>query len=81
MKRNLMNELTEGIDALAKRKEMSKVYIVVRQDYDTGYSIFCGVFFKRASAEDWIHSRGYGDYNIETYQQQEDGAALEVYEI
>ena len=73
-----MDELKEGIDSLAKRKEMSKVYVVVRQDYDTGYSIFCGVFFKRALAEDWIHSRGYGDYHIETYKEEEDGSALEV---
>ena len=61
--------------------EPIKVYIVTRQDFDTGYSIFCGVFFKRALAEDWINSRGYGEYRIETWQEQEDGTALEVYEI
>jgi len=60
---------------------MIKVYIVTRQDFDTGYSIFCGVLFKKTLAEDWINSRGYGVYNIETWQEQEDGAALEVYEI
>lgn len=60
---------------------MTKVYIVTRLDFDTGYSIFCGVFFKRALAEDWIHSRGYGEFRIETYQEQEDGSALEVFEI
>ena len=76
-----MNELIEGMDALAKRRDMTKVYIVIKQDYNTGYSIFCGVFFKRTLAEDWINSRGYGDYRIETWQEQEDGAALEVYEI
>ena len=60
---------------------MTKVYIVTKQDFDTGYSIFCGVFFKRALAEDLIRSRGYGEYRIETWQEQEDGAALEVFEI
>ena len=106
MKRNLMNELKEGINALSERrnimnekdfndliasvkevgailqnekcKNMTKVYIVTKQDYDTGSSIFCGVFFKRALAEDWINSRGYGAYNIETYKEEEDGSALEV---
>jgi hypothetical protein len=82
MKRNLMDELKEGIDSLAKRREMSKLYIVIRQDYHTGFGIFCKVFFKRALAEDWIHSRrNPEDYNIETYQEQEDGTTLEVYEI
>ena len=60
---------------------MTKVYIVTRLDFDTGYSIFCGVFFKRALAKNWITLRGYGDYRIETWQEQEDGTALEVYEI
>ena len=58
-----------------------KVYIVVRLDFDMGRSIFCGVFFKRVLAEDWINSRGYGVYHIETYKEQEDGSALEVFEI
>ena len=63
---------------------MTKVYIVIKPDVDTGYSIFCGVFFKRALAEDWIHGRGRRnseEYRIETWQEQEDGAAIEVYEI
>lgn len=110
MKRNLLNELKEGINALSERrnvmnekdfndliasvkeagailrnekcKNMTKVYIVTKQDFDTGSSIFCGVFFKRALAENWITLlRGYGEYRIETWQEQEDGAALEVYEI
>jgi hypothetical protein len=34
---------------------MTKAYIVIKQDYDTGYSIFCAVFFKRALAEVWIN--------------------------
>ena len=59
---------------------MTKVYIVIRQDYSTGFGIFCGVFFKRALAEDWIKGRrNPEDYNIETWQEQEDGAALEVF--
>lgn len=61
---------------------MTKVYIVTKQDFDTESSIFCGVFFKRALAEDWINEARYPDeYRIETWQEQEDGAALEVYEI
>ena len=36
---------------------MTKVYIVNKMDFDTGYSIFCQVFFKRALAEDWINGR------------------------
>ena len=58
---------------------MTKVYIVTRLDFDTGSSIFRGVFFKRALAEAWIHSRGYGDYRIETYIKNDDGTALEVH--
>lgn len=59
-----------------------KVYIVTKQDFDTGYSIFCGVFFKRALAEDWIKGRRDPDeYRIETYIKNDDGTALEVYEI
>jgi hypothetical protein len=61
--------------------EPIKVYIVTRLDFDMGRSIFCRVFFKRVLAEDWINSRSYGVYNIEVYQEQEDGSALEVYEI
>ena len=61
---------------------MNKIYVVVRQDYSTGFGIFCLMFFKRALAEDWILTRrNPEDYNIETYQEQEDGTALEVYEI
>jgi hypothetical protein len=60
---------------------MTKVYIVTRLDFNTGYSIFCKVFFKRALAKNWITLRGYGEYRIETYIKDEDGAALEVYEI
>ncbi len=59
-----------------------KVYIVIKEDYDTGYSIFCRVFFKRGLAEDWINEARYPDeYRIETWQEQEDGTSLEVYEI
>lgn len=61
---------------------MTKVYIVVRLDFDTGHSIFYNVFFKRELAENWIQkAKGYGVYGIETYQEQEDGSALEVFEI
>ena len=61
---------------------MTKVYIVIKLDYDTGYSIFCQVFFKRVLAEDWINEARYPDeYRIETWQEQEDGTSLEVYEI
>ena len=58
---------------------MTKVYIVTRLDFDTGYSIFRGVFFKRALAQNWITLRGYGEYRIETYIKDEDGSALEVH--
>ena len=58
---------------------MTKVYIVTRLDFDTGSSIFRGVFFKRALAQNWITLRGYGEYRIETYIKDEDGSALEVH--
>ena len=59
---------------------MTKVYIVTKQDFETGYSIFCRVYFKRALAEDWIHGRrDPEEYRIETYKEQEDGTALEIY--
>jgi hypothetical protein len=57
-----------------------KVYIVVKLDYDTGYSIFCEIFFKRELAEDWIQIRVKPeDYSIETYKEQKDGSAIEVH--
>ena len=53
---------------------MTKVYIVTKQDFETGSSIFCSVFFERALAEDWIKGRIDPDeYRIETY------TALEVH--
>jgi hypothetical protein len=59
---------------------MTKVYIIIKQDYDTGYSIFCAVFFKRALAEDWINEARYPEeYRIETYKEQEDGSTIEIY--
>lgn len=59
---------------------MTKVYIVTKQDFETGYSIFCRVYFKRALAEDWIKGRRDPDeFRIETYIKDEDGAALEVH--
>ena len=59
---------------------MTKVYIVVRQDYNTGYSIFCRVVFKRELAEAWIKGlRNPEDYNIETYIENDDGSELEVH--
>ena len=58
---------------------MTKVYIVTTQDFETGYSIFCRVVFKRALAEAWIKGRRDPDeYRIETYIKDEDGTALEV---
>ena len=75
-----MDELTEGMDALAKRREMSKVYVVVRQDFDDRHNVFCRIFFKRALAEDWIHGlTDSEDYRIETYKEQEDGSTIEIY--
>ena len=103
-----IKELKEGIDYLAKRrnvmnekdfndliasvkeagailrnekeKNMTKVYIVIRQDYSTGFGIFCSVFFKRALAEDWIKGRrNPEDYNIETYIKNDDDTELEVF--
>ena len=90
-RRNIMNE-KDFNDLIAsvkeagailrneKEKNMSKVYIVTRQDYSTGFGIFCSVFFKRALAEDWIKGRrNPEDYNIETFIKNEDGSALEVF--
>ena len=59
---------------------MTKVYIVVKQDFETGYSILCMVFFKRALAEDWVRGLEDSDeYRIETYLQKEDGTAVEIH--
>ena len=59
---------------------MTKVYIVVRQDFETGSSIFCSVFFKRALAEAWIKGRRDPDeYRIETYAKDDDGSARKIY--
>lgn len=59
---------------------MTKVYIVTKRDYDTGYSIFCRAFFKRVLAEDWIRGRRHPkEYCIETHKEQEDGSTIEIY--
>ncbi len=59
---------------------MTKVYIVTKQDFETGYSIFCRVVFKRELAEAWIKGRRDPDeFRIETYIKNDDGTALEVH--
>ena len=59
---------------------MTKVYIVNKMDFDTGYSVFCQVFFKRALAEDWINGRrDPEEYRIETYAKDDDGTARIIY--
>ena len=89
-RRNIMNE-KDFNDLIAsvkeagailrneKEKNMTKVYIVIKQDYNTGFGIFCKVFFKRALAEAWIKGRIDPDeFHIETYIKNDDDTELEV---
>lgn len=52
----------------------AKVYIVIRRDYKTGIPDFQGVFFSKEAAVAWVAgARHPEDYDIETYEEAENG--------
>ncbi len=59
--------------------ESKRVYIVIEYCFETGKSLFRNVFFNRNKAEKWIEkSKRPQDFEIETYEQQEDGTSKEI---
>ena len=57
-----------------------RVYIVCWRDYITGDAVFKEVFFTREAAEKWINCSKYvHEYEIECYEEAEDGKSREVY--
>jgi hypothetical protein len=81
MKRNLMNELKEGMDALAEKKQQEKkrVYIVFKDEYDVDRK-FVDVLFTRQAAEDYVSGFTYRHkYYIEEYEETDNGRSKEIY--
>ena len=81
MKRNLMNELTEGIDALAEKRQQEKkrVYIVFVDGYNQNRN-FCDVFFTEDAARQYISKRTRPrSYDIEVFEETDNGGSKEIY--
>ena len=58
-----------------------RVYIVNWRNYHTGDSCFREVFFTKEAAEDWIkESKVTHEYEIECFEETENGTSKEVYE-
>ena len=61
------------------RMTAKRVYIVCWRNYDTGDAVFKEVFFTREAAEEWIKGSKYvHEYEIECYEEAEDGKSKEV---
>jgi rRNA processing protein Krr1/Pno1 len=59
----------------------TRVYIVIRRDYETGIPDFRGVFFSKKAVEAWIAEARHREvYEIETYEETENGEAKEVFD-
>ena len=81
MKRNLMNELTEGIGALAEKRQQEKkrVYIVFVDGYNQNRN-FCDVFFTEDAARQYISKRTRPrSYDIEIFEETDNGGSKEIY--
>ena len=80
-----MNELTEGIDALAEKRQQEKkrVYIVFVDGYNDGYNQnrnFCDVFFTEDAARQYISKRSRPrSYDIEVFEETDNGGSKEIY--
>jgi hypothetical protein len=74
-----MNELTEGIEALAEqRTPKRRVYLVFLDRYDN-YS-FCDAFFTQEAAEAYISKKSAPRrYTIEVFEETDNGNSKEVY--
>ncbi len=59
----------------------AKVYIAIRRDYETGIPEFREVFFSKKAVEAWIAEARHREvYDIETYEEAEDGNSKEIYD-
>ena len=79
-KRNLMDELKEGIDALAKSREQEKkrVYLVFFDGYDQRE--FIDVFFTEDAAKKYISRKSRSNsYEIEVFEETDNGKSKEIY--
>ena len=74
-----MDELKEGIDALAERREAKRrVYIVFFDGYDQRE--FIDVFFTEDAARNYISKKSRSDsYEIEVFEETDNGRSKEIY--
>ena len=80
MKRNLMNELKESMDALKekRRQEKKRVYLVFFDGYDSRE--FIDVFFTEGAARNYISRKSRSDsYEIEVFEETDNGRSKEIY--
>ena len=80
MKRNLMDELKEGLESLAEdRKVKRRVYIVFKDEYEVDRQ-FVDVLFTKEAAENYISGFTYRHkYFIEEYEETDNGRSKEIY--
>ena len=58
----------------------TRVYIAIRRDYETNIPDFRGVFFSKEAAVAWVaKARHPENYEIETYEEAENGHSKEIY--
>ena len=61
--------------------EKKKVYIVNFRDFYSGESCFRQVFFTKEAAQKYISECKYAhDYEIECFEETEEGKSKEIYE-
>jgi hypothetical protein len=58
----------------------TRVYIVNWRNYYSGDAVFRGVFFTKEAAVAWVaEARHPEDYEIETYEETENGHSKEIF--
>ena len=75
-----MNELKEGIDALAEKRQQEKkrVYILFYDGYDQRQ--FIDVFFTEDAARNYISRKSRpSSYEIEIFEETDNGRSKEIY--
>ena len=61
-------------------EEKKRVYIVIWRNYYTGDAVFRDVFFNKEAAEEWIKGCSLPhEYEIECFEEAEEGTSKEVY--
>jgi hypothetical protein len=59
----------------------TRVYIVIRNNHEIGIPEFRGVFFSKKAVEAWIAEAPHRVfYDVEAYEEDENGEAKEVFD-